>query len=39
MSLMPDVDGMYICIFESLQLEGLYVGDELGSLKEEKCIV
>ena len=38
-SLMPDVDGMYICIFESLQLEGLYIGDELGSPKEEKCIV
>ena len=38
-SLMPDVDGLYICIFESLQLEGLYVGDELGGPKEGKCIV
>ena len=26
MSLMPDVDGAHVCIFESLQLEGLYVG-------------
>ena len=25
-SLMPDVDGTYVCIFESLQLKGLYVG-------------
>ena len=25
-SLTPDVTGMNICIFESLQLEGLYVG-------------
>lgn len=28
-SLMPDVDGMYICVFESLRLEGSYVGDLL----------
>ena len=28
-SLMPDVDGMHIHIFESSQLEGLYVGDLL----------
>ena len=27
MSLTPDVDGMCISIFKSLQLEGLYVGD------------
>ena len=26
---MPDVDGMHICIFESLRLEGSYVGDLL----------
>lgn len=26
---MPDVDGMYICVFESLRLEGSYVGDLL----------
>ena len=26
-SLTPDVDGMHIRIFESSQLEGLYVGD------------
>ena len=24
---MPDIDGTHICIFESLQLGGLYVGD------------
>ena len=29
MSLTPDVDGMHICIFESSQLEGSYVGDLL----------
>lgn len=28
-SLMPDVDGMHICTFESSQLEGSYVGDLL----------
>ena len=28
-SLMPDVDGMNVRIFESSQLEGLYVGDLL----------
>ena len=28
-SLMPDVDGVHIRIFESLQLEGSYVGDLL----------
>ena len=28
-SLMPDVDGMHIRIFESLKLEGAYVGDLL----------
>ena len=27
--LTPDVDGMHLCIFESLQLEGSYVGDLL----------
>ena len=27
--LTPDVDGTYVRIFESLQLEGLYVGDLL----------
>ena len=26
-SFMHDIDGMHICIFESLQLEGSYVGD------------
>ena len=26
---MPDVDGMHICIFESLRLEGSFVGDLL----------
>ena len=31
MSLMPNVDGVCISIFESLQLEGLYVGDLLQS--------
>ena len=29
MSLTSDVDGMHIHIFESLQLEGMYVGDLL----------
>ena len=33
-SLIPDVIGMNICIFESLQLEGLYVGDLLYLLLE-----
>ena len=28
-SLTPDVDGMHVYIFGSLQLEGLYVGDFL----------
>ena len=28
-SLTPDVDGMHVCIFESSQLECLYVGDLL----------
>ena len=28
-SLTPDVDGMHVCIFGSLQLEGLYIGDLL----------
>ena len=28
-SLMPGIDGTHICIFESLQLEGSYVGDLL----------
>ena len=28
-SLMPDADGTHILIFESLQLEGSYVGDLL----------
>ena len=28
-SLTPDVDGMHVYIFESSQLEGLYVGDLL----------
>ena len=28
-SLMPDTDGKHVCIFESLQLEGSYVGDLL----------
>ena len=26
---LPDVDGPHVCIFESLQLEGSYVGDLL----------
>jgi len=26
-SLMPDDDRTQVCVFESLQLEGLYVGD------------
>ena len=26
-SLMPDVDGLHVCIFEISQLEGSYVGD------------
>ena len=30
MSLMPDVYGTHICIFESLQLEGSCVGDLLN---------
>ena len=29
MSVMPDDDGMHICVFESSQLEGSYVGDSL----------
>ena len=28
-SLMPDDDRTQVCIFESLQLEGLYIGDLL----------
>ena len=28
-SLTPDVDGMHVCIFESSQIEGSYVGDLL----------
>ena len=28
-SLMPDVDGTHVCIFESSQLEGSCVGDFL----------
>ena len=28
-SFMHDIDGMHICIFESSQLEGSYVGDLL----------
>ena len=28
-SLMPDIDGTHICIFESSQLEGWCVGDLL----------
>ena len=28
-SLMPDVDGTHVCIFESSKVEGLYVGDLL----------
>ena len=28
-SLMPDVDGTRVHIFESLRLEGLYVGDSV----------
>ena len=28
-SLTPDVDGTRVCIFESLQLEGSYLGDLL----------
>ena len=28
-SLTPDVDGTHVCIFESSQLEGSYVGDLL----------
>ena len=30
-SLSPDVDGMHVCIFDNLQLEGLYVEDLLCS--------
>ena len=30
-SLTPDVDGTHVCIFESWQLEGSYVGDLLYS--------
>ena len=26
---MPDVDGTHVHVFESLKLEGLYVGDSL----------
>ena len=33
-SLTPDIIGMSICIFESLHLEGLYVGDLLYVLLE-----
>ena len=32
----PDVDGMHICIFESLQLEGSYVGKLLLSVEALK---
>ena len=28
-TLMPDVDGMHVHIFENSQLEGLYLGDLL----------
>ena len=28
-SLMPDIGGLHVCIFESLQLEDMYVGDLL----------
>ena len=28
-SLMPDIGGLHVCIFESLQLEAMYVGDLL----------
>ena len=28
-SLTPDIDGMHVCIFESLQLEGSYLGELL----------
>ena len=31
LSLTPDVDGMYVCIFESLQVENSYVGDLPGA--------
>ena len=33
-SLMPDVDGTHVRIFESLQLEGSYVGDLLQLLNK-----
>ena len=29
-SLTPDIDGIHVCIFESLQLEGSYVQDLLN---------
>ena len=36
-SLMPDVDGTHIPIFESWQLEGLYIGDLLYCLSYTVC--
>ena len=36
-SLIPDVDGTHIPIFESWQLEGLYVGDLLYCLSYTVC--
>ena len=35
-SLMPDVDGTHVRIFESSQLEGLYVGDLLQPLSRTR---
>ena len=38
-SLTPDADGTHICIFESLQLEGSYVGDLLCLPQPQKLVV
>ena len=37
-SLMPDIDGMHVCIFESSQLEGLYVEDLLYCVVETSVL-
>ena len=36
-SLIPDIDGMHICIFERSQLEDLYGGDLLYYALECAC--
>ena len=34
-SLIPDISGMHVCLFESSQLEGFYIED---SLYLENCV-